>query len=922
MLPTTIFAGFFLALIAAPLRRWIGERATWVLALGPIAMFGWFLMQAGLVLNGDVLQTTFRWVPRFDIALALRLDGLSLLFAFLITGLGALMIIYSGDYLQGYATVGRFQAYMLLFMTAMLGVVLADDLITLFVFWELTSISSYLLIGFYHKDERSRYGALKALLITGGGGLALLAGLVLLGQVGGTYAITEMLELGPALREHALYLPILLLVLLGAFTKSAQAPFHIWLPDAMQAPAPTSAYLHSATMVKAGIYLLARFHPALGGTELWITLVGGVGLITMLLGAYLAFTQNDLKALLSYSTISSLGWLVALLGLGTGLALKAAMVGILAHALYKAALFLIVGTIEHETGSRDLRELGGLRHALPVTTPSALLALISLAGLPPLLGFIAKETLFEAALESPAALPVWLVTGVAVIVAVLGIAYSLLVARGVFFGPPRQTPKSAHEPPWPMLLAPGIMVVFSLLLALPPILDQTAALAGAAASQSLGLPYEATLYLWHGITTPLLLTVGAVIAGVLLYVVRRPVRSWHEAWGSRLRLSALYDGGLVLLNDVAIKLTARLQTGVLRHYLMIILGTLLVLVGYGLITGRGTIWIPGRLGEIPLYEAALAALMVVSIVAVALTPSRIGAFAALGGVGFFMTLFFIFYSGPDLALTQLLIETLIVILLLLVFYFLPRFFEERSSRLARWRDIGIAAGVGILVTGLTLMAIAEQARTPLSQVSEFFLRESVPSAHGANVVNVILVDFRALDTLGEITVLVIAMVGVHGFLKMGRVGIRPATRGRLVDYLILRVAVRLMLPILLLFSVFLLLRGHNLPGGGFIGGLVAAAAILLHLLALGPQHIRNWFPIAFRTLLPIGLFIAIGSGLFGVLAGEPFLTGLWPTFTFPGVGEVTLGTPLLFDVGVYLVVIGMTVEIIVSMVEEEEWRES
>ena len=922
LLPTTIFFGFLLALLAGPLHRWLGERATWPLTVGPALIFGWFLTQIGTVMGGEALEAAYTWVPQLDIVFALRVDGLGLLFALLVTGMGALMILYSGPYLRGYATMGRFQAYMLLFMASMLGVVLADDLVTLYIFWELTSISSYLLIGFYHKDEESRYGARKALLITAGGGLALLAGLILLSQVGAASSISGiMAEQGGALREHALYTPILLLILLGAFTKSAQTPFHVWLPDAMQAPAPASAYLHSATMVKAGIYLLARFQPALGGTAQWILLVGIVGLTTMLIGAYLAFTQNDLKALLAYSTISSLGWLVALLALGTGLALKAAMVGILAHALYKAALFLIVGIIEHETGTRDLRELGGLRHALPVTTVLGLLALVSLAGLPPLVGFLAKETLFEAVLATPSGvLPAWLFIGVAVAVAVLGVAYSLLVAAGVFFGPLRETPKQPHEAPWPMWLAPGIMVLLSLVLSLPPVLDSTAALAGSATGSALGRPYQATLYLWHGFTVPLQMTIGAVIGGVLLFAARRPIRNAHAKYWTRSPLNALYDGSLVALDVVAKRLTGVFQTGVLRHYLTMILAAMVLLVGYGLVTGQGIIWLPGWLGDVAIYEVTIAVLMIISILAVALVPSRIGAIAALGGVGFFVTFFYIYYSGPDLALTQLLVETLTLILLLLVFYYLPRFFEDRSTRLARWRDIGIAAGVGTLVTAMTLMAIGEQATTPLSPISEYYLRASQPLAHGSNVVNVILVDFRAMDTLGESTVLVIAMVGVYGLFKVRMAGVRPRVEGRVVDYLILRVTVRLMLPVLLLFSLFLLLRGHDLPGGGFIGGLVAATALILDVLALGPRHLRRWFPFPFRYLLPIGLLMAVAAGLIGIGAGGSFLTGTWYDLYLPGMGELHLGTPLLFDIGVYLVVIGMTVEIIVSMVEEEEWR--
>lgn len=767
MLLLAVLSAFFLAAIAAPLQRRLGTPARWVLAALPALLFVWFLSQTGPVLNGQVTQFTYDWAPRLDVAFALRLDGLSLLFALLVTGVGAVVVVYSADYLRGYPTLGRFQAYTLLFMGAMLGVVLADDLISLYIFWELTSISSYLLIGFYHESESSRYGALKALLITAGGGLALLAGLVLLGLTGGTMEIGEILAQGDLLRAHMLYTPILLLVLLGAFTKSAQVPFHIWLPDAMQAPAGASAYLHSATMVKAGIYLLARFQPALGGTDLWYYVVGITGLITMFVGAYLAFAQNDLKALLAYSTISSLGWMVALIGIGSGLALKAAVVAIVAHALYKAALFLFVGILEQETGTRDMRELGGLMRALPVTGTFMIVALASMAGLPPLLGFLAKETLFEAVLALPPSfLPMWLAPVVAVGVGILTLGYSLLVVFGVFLGPKRSLAETPHEPPWTMLLAPATLAVFSVILVLPPLLEGLTAVVAAATMVSYGEPYDVSLALWHGFNLPALMTVIAILVGAILFLVSTPVRRWQSGWPSRIRTNSLYDGSLALLNRFAVRLTGVFQTGVLRHYLMMILGTMIVLVGYALISGQGSFPIPGSLRDVPAYEVVAAILLIGAALSVALLRARLAAIAGLGTVGFFMTLFFVIYSGPDLALTQLLVETLTVTLLLLVFYFLPLFFQERSSRLARWRDVAIAGGVGALVTILTLLSLAQRPAERLSIVSDFYLEQSVPAAFGQNVVNVILVDFRALDTLGEITVLVIAMLGVYGLLKL------------------------------------------------------------------------------------------------------------------------------------------------------------
>jgi multicomponent Na+:H+ antiporter subunit A len=447
-------------------------------------------------------------------------------------------------------------------------------------------------------------------------------------------------------------------------------------------------------------------------------------------------------------------------------------VAIVAHSVYKAALFLLVGIIEHETGTRDLRYLGGLWRMLPVTAVVAGLVTMSMAGLPPLFGFLAKETLFEAALHgTPDVLPSLLVAGAAFVMAIFAVGYSLLFYYNVFLG--KQTPdiEGAHEPAWPMLLGPGILAALSLLMALPPLRTAISPLLAAAASQSYGAATTVSLYFWHGFTTALLMTIGAVTSGLLLFAVRHPFRRLQTGRISHLRLDVLYDGSITLLNRVATGLTALFQTGTLSHYLLMILTALIALVGYALATGSGAIPVPASLEGVPAYEILVAILMILAVIAVATTPTRLGAIAALGIVGFFMTLFFVIYSGPDLALTQLMMETLTVILLLLVFYFLPEFFEGRSSRLARWRDLGIAGGVGALVTVLTLMVLPQAGMSTAAQaygltISEFYLQQSVPAAFGANVVNVILVDFRAIDTLGEITVLVIALLGAYGLIKL------------------------------------------------------------------------------------------------------------------------------------------------------------
>ncbi len=766
----SLLAIVFVPFVAAVAAAWVaprtGRAGAWLLAAIPAGLAAWLILLAPAALSGAGPSIAIPWVPQLGVYFALRLDGLSLLFALLISGVGAVIVLYSGYYLADRTRIGRFLAYIFLFMGSMLGVVLANDLVSLFVFWELTSVSSYLLIGFNHENERARYGALKALLITAGGGLAMLLGLVLMGLAGGTLRISELLTESAALKASPYFLPMLLLILLGAFTKSAQFPFHIWLPDAMAAPSPVSAYLHSATMVKAGIYLLARLYPALGDDVAWRVIVSDVGLITMVVGAYLAFKQTDLKALLAYSTISTLGLIVGVIGLGTADAVMAAMVMILAHALYKAALFLVVGTVEHETGSRDWRRLGGLARAMPVTAAAAFVASLSLAGLPPVLGFIAKEQFFEAETHLQAGFLLTLLGPLlGVVAATFGMAYSILLVRDVFFGPRQETPKHPHEAPIGMLIGPGLLAVLSIVLAWPPLLAVVDKLLYGAASASLGRPLgDVHLALWHGINLPLILSGVAVTAGIILYWQRRRYWALQRRVPESVSLNRVYDGGLAGLNRLALGVTGALQTGTLRHYLLIILSTMTALVLWALVTGERLSWLLFfDLSQVAAYELAAAALMIVAAVAVVFVPSRLGAIAALGTVGFLMSLFYVLYSGPDLALTQLLVETLTVIILLLVFYFLPRFFEDRSPLPNRWRDVGIAAGVGSLVTVLVILAVPIDLSPT---ISSFYVENSLAKAYGANIVNVILVDFRGLDTLGEITVLTIAALGVTGLLKL------------------------------------------------------------------------------------------------------------------------------------------------------------
>ena len=751
----------FLVAAAAPLVvRGAGRRAGLVLAVLPLGLFIYLAVVAGTVLSGTPRTESIAWAPSLGAALTFRLDGLSLLFGFLITGIGVFVLVYAGSYLGEKPGVARFYLFLLLFMASMLGLVLADNVVGLFVFWELTSLTSYFLIGFDHDRETARAAALKALLVTGGGGLALLAGLVLLGLAGGSFEISALSAAAPPISAHPYYLGILLLVAAGAFTKSAQVPFHFWLPAAMEAPTPVSAYLHSATMVKAGIYLLARLSPVLGGTDLWFTIVGGVGAATMVTGGVLALYHTDLKRVLAFSTVSALGALTMLLGMGSRIAVEAALVFLLAHALYKGALFLVAGSVDHETGTRHISELGGLRHSMPLTAVAAVLAGTSLAGVGPVLSFIGKERLLEAVLEAERART--LLTAITFASSVLFVAAAALVVVRPFFGARRAPVGHVHEAPVAMWLGPVALASLGLLFGLQPFGIVEAVVASASAVV-LGEAAPVHLTLWHGFTFPLALTAASLVTGLLLFAglpaVTRATRPLERlfAGGPDRWYAAALEG----LNVVARAQTRFFQNGYLRYYVATVLLFVLaltapLLVGGSLAGLRAATPAPPPAETIPVLLIACAGVVAV------FTPSRLGAVALLGVVGVGIALVYVMNGAPDLAITQILVETLTVLLFVLVFYRLPRF-ARMSSGATRARDAVIAVAMGGLMTALILAGHGSDSTRPLS---EYFTEQSVPAAHGRNVVNVILVDFRGLDTLGEITVLALAGLGVYALLRL------------------------------------------------------------------------------------------------------------------------------------------------------------
>ncbi|MBN1447716.1 MAG: putative monovalent cation/H+ antiporter subunit A [Bacteroidetes bacterium] len=750
-----------LAAALSPLLRHISGRwGGWIASVLPAGLFVFFLSQLPTVQAGGERTFSVTWIPSLGISLAFRLDGLSLLFALLIAGVGTLVVIYAGGYLGGHPHRGRFYAFLFLFMSSMLGVVLADNLFLLFVFWELTSVASFLLIGFSHEKEEARRSALQALLITGLGGLAMMAGFILIAIAGGTSEVSELLSRGDLLRSHELYLPALLLLLLGAFTKSAQAPFHFWLPGAMAAPAPVSAYLHSATMVKAGVYLLARLNPALGGTDEWhylLTLAGGA---TMVIGALLAGPQTDLKRLLGYSTVSALGMLVMLIGLSTDLAAKAALVFLVVHSLYKAALFMVAGTIDHETGTRDVRQLHGLMRVMPFTAIAAVLAALSMTGFPPLLGFIGKELMYEAKMQAPSASLFLLIAGV--LANAVNIAVAILSGMRPFIGRGKHHPAQAHEGTLTLWLGPLILGLSGLLLGLFPDLIGIPLIEPAVRSVR-AEHVDVDLALWHGINPVLLLSILTIVVGVVLYLLRHRARDAS----ARLRVPELLLPGGVYRRMIAAlpafsgRLVGVIHNGNLRSYLFTIITVFLILAARTFVDLAD--WpVLSRLGDVEFYSVGLVVLMIAATLMVVASRTRLAAVAALGVLGFGIAALYVIYSAPDLAITQILVETLTVVIFLFVIRHLPRF-GERSPRPTQFRDGVIAVLSGTMVALFSLKASGVQMD---SAISSYFAENSVPAAYGRNVVNVILVDFRALDTLGEATVLAVAAIGVYAMIKL------------------------------------------------------------------------------------------------------------------------------------------------------------
>jgi len=953
MLPILIiFAGALAAALCglpALSRRLTASRLGWILSVAPLTAFV-LLVQAVPDLQANLVYTwQTRWLSSIGFKASLYFDSLSALFALLITFIGTMVVIYAGQYFKHESGTWRFFTYILLFMGAMLGLVMAGDVLTLFIFWEGTSIVSFLLVAYKFNDEAARKGAFKALFITAGGGIALLIGLLFMAHVVGDARFVAILTSGEVLRESAYYPLILGLIALGAFTKSAQFPFHIWLPDAMSAPTPASAYLHSATMVKAGIYLMARLNPVLGLTETWFWLLTIAGMVTMLTGAVLGLKKNDLKAVLAYSTICQLGILMMMIGQDMAISFKALVIGILAHALYKSALFLVVGIIDHETGTRDLRRLGGLRRSMPYTFAIGGLAALSMAGLPPLFGFLAKETLLATAVHHslPTAVA-WIFTLASVLTGALMFAMAGRVVWDTFMGEPRDPDIHGHEPPSAMLMAPAVPTLLSLVLAQIPALKQEAALLANAAGAALGSKVKVYLALWTGLNVPLLLSMVAISSGAVIFIYRRRITEWMQGISFIPTLNELFTLLIQGIDMIAAGAT-RLQHGKLRYYLVTMLAAVLVLVfffdGFPPPVDLSAITAPAfsYAGELVLLNIVALFLIAGTSVACVLLASDFFAILAFGGSGLGVAVLMALEPAPDVALVQIVVDILLVIILVLALMLLPGRKLQQAQKLVLnrrraglLRDALVSAAFGVVVMFMSLAALLSRPRS--SKLTAFF--EANAKATGSNsVVGSILTDFRGIDTLYEIAVFSIAGLGIYTLLwfasrkhhdidavdddrgPAGKSNVRTLGVGGGNIAPLLRVLARIVLPLAMAIGICHLLYGHVQPGDGFTAGVITSIGIGFwygiygyrqtrrHLVWIRPSRFIGW-----------GILLAILTETAAMLFNGSFFSnvdfGKMMGIDLPA--GIHLSTSFLFEAAIALSVIGSVTHMLNAMGHPEE----
>lgn len=895
--------GAFTALLTskeARLRSTLGAAIPTTIALVTLG----YLQPAAFSSSPARLQVP--WIPDLGLHWSFQLDALSWLFALLVLGIGLLVIVYAHHYLGANEAIGRFYAFLCLFMGSMLGVVLSGNLLLLVIFWELTSLTSFLLINFWGHQSNARKGARMALTITGAGGLSLLAGTLLLGQITGSFEFETLLASGEIIRAHHLYPVALALVLIGAFTKSAQFPFLFWLPHAMAAPTPVSAYLHSATMVKAGIFLLARLYPVLGGTELWANVVVTTGLLTMLIGAWMATAKNDIKGLLAYSTVSHLGLITMLLGMNTPLSNYTALFHVVNHATFKAALFMVAGVVDHETGSRDLRRLSGMRHYLPVTFVLAIIATSAMAGVPLLNGFLSKEMFLTETLK-PGHWESWniAIPLLATLGATLSAGYSLRFVMEVFFGPkPVGLPIYPPQEAAPTMLAPiAVLAAVCVFIGIYP--APLSPMLEAASHVSMGdAPPPYTIALWHGFNLPLAMSIAAVVGGIGFYRFRNEASKPLQAV-MRRDAKEIFEDVMQNATRGAALLTKSLETGTFQRYAawMVVLTFFIALHA---LTRTDVGIIPLHLSPIdPFTALATVILAVGALTTVWAHAIRLQGLLTVGVSGLMVALIFARFGAPDLALTQLAVEVVTVAFIMLALYFIPYKTVAETGRTRKIARALISGAAGLLVAVLTYLMLVQ----PYETIAPYYVENALPGGGGTNVVNVILVDFRAFDTLGEITVLAIAAIGIVAMLhnlQLFHPTADPQGRNwaNASHPLVLEVFARIALPFAVLVAMYLLLRGHNLPGGGFVAGLVTSAALLLQYIAGGSGFVEERFHPRYEVVAAVGIGIAGATGLAALAFGAPFLTSAFTHLDLPLLGEIEIASAFVFDIGVYLAVTG------------------
>ncbi|QQR38641.1 monovalent cation/H+ antiporter subunit A [Devosia rhizoryzae] len=947
VLVVIVASPFLTALLAASLSANARNAEAWLsgaLTLGLLALTIAFYPQ---ITDGGVVRYEIEWLPSLGLNLIFRMDGFAWLFCVLITGIGFLVVLYTRYYMSPKDPVPRFFAFLLAFMGAMLGLVTAGNIIQLAIFWELTSVISFLLIGYWYHRSDARDGARMALIVTATGGLALFVGLLIIGHIVGSYDLDVILASGDLIRNHGLYNVALILMLLGAMTKSAQFPFQFWLPHAMAAPTPVSAYLHSATMVKAGVFLLVRFWPVMSGTDGWFWIVTFAGLITMMIGAYAALFQRDLKGLLAYSTISHLGLITTLIGMGSPLALVAAIFHIANHATFKASLFMAAGIIDHETGTRDIRRLSGLYRFMPFTATLAMIASAAMAGVPLLNGFLSKEMFFTETAEFDPNMFVNLALPIgATIAGMFSVAYSIRFVHGVFFGPPpTKLDRVPHEPPALMRRPIELLVLICLAVGIIPGITVGPYLAAAVVSV-LGdeTPYY-SLSVWHGFNLPLIMSVVALVGGGVLYLAfYRYLNSERDGTPllHRFRGQRIFEKVLVTVTwRWARALNSLFGTRRLQPQLLII-------VALAILVGALPLW--NRVGSLALpvtpFDPVFAFMWLVggACALAAAYQAKFHRFAAmilLGGAGLVTCMTFVWFSAPDLALTQLVVEIATTVLILLGLRWLPQRLPTKATdatvlrdRLRRYRDMAIALSAGI---GLALMSYLIMTRPAIDGIASFFVENAYKQGGGTNVVNVMLVDFRAFDTFGEIAVLGVVALTVFSLLRR----FRPASESvgkpkqqlvqnafdedrpernpgdTIAAYLLVPSQImQWLFPVIIVVAIYLFMRGHDLPGGGFVGGITMSIAFILQYMAGGTRWVEDRLRILPVIWIGSGLGIALLTGVGSWVFGYPFLTTYFQYAEIPWIGRVPLATALMFDLGVFMLVVGSTVLILIALAHQ------